>query len=342
MKKNNKKIDWKFICKFILDDIKTNYIFYIVLLVILLLNVIKLNYYVFAPGSLTPLENRILIKDSYPEKGSFNLTYVTSRNGTLLNVLMSYIIPDWDLVDVSELRAEGESDKTATKRGQISLEQTSYDAIVAAFAAAGKEYEIKSLDLVVTYIYDMAESDLKVGDVVKKINGIDVPNTESLHAEVDKYKANDEINITVERDGKTKECKAVLKDSHGKPIIGIIISELKEVVTNPEVDYVFKKTESGSSRGLMCALEIYNKITEFDLTKGRTIAGTGVIYEDGSVGEIDGIKYKIIGAVKEKADIFIVPEKNYEEAEKIVKKNNYKIKLIKATNLNDVIEELKK
>ena len=205
-----------------------------------------------------------------------------------------------------------------------------------------KEYEIKSLDLVVTYIYDMAESDLKVGDVVKKVNGIDVPNTESLHAEIDKFKANDEIKITVERDGKTKECKAVLKDSHGKPIIGIIISELKEVVTNPEVEYVFKKTESGSSRGLMCALEIYNKITEFDLTKGRTIAGTGVIYEDGSVGEIDGIKYKIIGAVKEKADIFIVPEKNYEEAEKIVKKNNYKIKLIKATNLNDVIEELKK
>ena len=92
----------------------------------------------------------------------------------------------------------------------------------------------------------------------------------------------------------------------------------------------------------MCALEIYNKITEYDLTKGRKISGTGVIYDDGSVGEIDGIKYKLAGAVKNKAEIFIVPDKNYEEAEKLVKKYNYNIKLIKANNLKDVIEELKK
>jgi len=332
----------KKICKFVLDDIKTNIIFYIFLFVILLLNTIKLDYYIFSPGGLTPLDDRIIIENSYPEEGSFNLTYVTSRNGTLFNILMSYIMPNWDIVDVSELRVEGESDKNANKRGQISLEQTSYDAIIAAFDAAGKEYEIKSLDLVVTYIYDIAETNLKVGDVIKKINGVEVSDMISLHNEIDKNNKNDEIKITIERDGKTRECKAILKDSNGQKIIGVLISVLKDVVTNPKVEYIFKKTESGSSRGLMCALEIYNKITEEDLTKGRVIAGTGVIYEDGSVGEIDGIKYKLKGAVKHKAEIFIVPEKNYEEAEKLVKKNNYKIKLIKANNLKDVIEELKK
>ena len=270
------------------------------------------------------------------------MTYVTSRDATLLNLILSYVMPHWDIVDVNELRIDGESDKDAIKRGQISLEETSYDAIIAAFNEAGKEYKVKSLDLVVTYIYDVAQTDLKVGDIIKKINGIEVNDLDSLHKEIDKNKANDDIKITILRDKKEKECSAKLIEQDGKALIGIIITPLKEIETDPKVEYIFKDSESGSSRGLMCALEIYNKITEFDLTKGRVISGTGVIYEDGTVGSIDGVEYKLPGAVKKGADIFIVPSENYEEAEKIVKENNYKIKLIKADTLKNVIEELKK
>ena len=53
--------------------------------------------------------------------------------------MVSYIFPNWDIVDSSELRVEGESDKDATKRRQISLEETSYDAIIAAFNESGKD-----------------------------------------------------------------------------------------------------------------------------------------------------------------------------------------------------------
>ena len=336
MKKINK------ITKYVINDIKNNKLYYITLLVILLMSVIRLDYYNFAPGGLTPLDDRIIIENSYKEEGSFNLTYVSSRNATLMNILVSYIIPNWDIVDVSEIRVENETNKDANRRGQIYLEETSYDAIIAAFTEAGKEYEIKSLDLVVTYIYNVAESNLKVGDIVKKINDVEVNDLESLHKEIDKNNIGDEIKITIVRDGKERECKAILKDNNGQGVIGILITPLKEVITNPKVEYVFKDSESGSSRGLMCALEIYNKITEYDLTKGRKISGTGVIYEDGSVGAIDGVKYKLPGAVRNKADIFIVPSDNYDEAKKIVDSKGYKIKLIKADNLKQVIEELKK
>ena len=336
MKKINK------ITKYVINDIKNNKLYYITLLVILLMSVIRLDYYIFAPGGLTPLDDRIIIENSYKEEGSFNLTYVSSRNATLMNILVSYIIPNWDIVDVSEIRVENETNKDANRRGQIYLEETSYDAIIAAFTEAGKEYEIKSLDLVVTYIYNIAESNLKVGDIVKKINDVEVNDLESLHKEIDKNNIGDEIKITIVRDGKERECKAILKDNNGQGVIGILITPLKEVITNPKVEYVFKDSESGSSRGLMCALEIYNKITEYDLTKGRKISGTGVIYEDGSVGAIDGVKYKLPGAVRNKADIFIVPSDNYDEAKKIVDSKGYKIKLIKADNLKQVIEELKK
>ncbi len=337
-----KKIKMKKIGKYILDDIKNNTIVYIILVLVILLSSIKLNYYIFSPGGLTPLDNRIIIDNSYSEEGSFNLTYVSSRQGSLLNILVSYIIPSWDIVDADTLRVDGEDDKTATKRGQIALEETSYDAIIAAFSAADKPHTIKSIDLAVTYIYDFAETNIKVGDIIKDINGIEVSDMDSLHNEINKYSVNDKVRIKVLRDNKEKDCYGIIKEKDEKKVIGIYMTLLKRVETNPKVEYVFKNNESGSSRGLMCALEIYNKITEEDITKGRKIAGTGTIYDDGTVGSIDGIKYKIIGAAKNDVDIFIVPSDNYEEAYNLIKKRNYKMKLIKADNLKNVIEELKK
>ncbi len=93
----------------------------------------------------------------------------------------------------------------------------------------------------------------------------------------------------------------------------------------------------------MLALSIYDKLTDYDLTKGLKIVGTGTIDFDGNVGEIDGVEYKLKGAVKAKADIFIAPSgKNYEDALKLKKEKNYKIKIIEAKTFNQVLEELKK
>ena len=63
---------------------------------------------------------------------------------------------------------------------------------------------------------------------------------------------------------------------------------------------------------------------------------------DGNVGEIGGVKYKLIGAVKNKSDIFLCPKENYEEAIKVAKDNNYSIKIISVGTLKEAIEELKK
>ena len=67
-------------------------------------------------------------------------------------------------------------------------------------------------------------------------------------------------------------------------------------------------------------LAIYNYLTEEDITHGKTIVGTGTIDINGNVGEISGVKYKLQGAIKEKADIFLVPSgDNYNEAIETVK-----------------------
>lgn len=331
----------KKILNYFKEELKTNYKFYIVYVVLLSLLFINFNYYVYSPGGLEDLTDRIEVSDSYDSKGSFNLTYVTSRAGNIYNILLSYILPSWDLVSVKDSQIENESTSEVVERNQIYLRQTSYDAIISAFNEANIDYEIKNVNVTVTFVYDNSNTDIKTGDVIKEINGIKINNYEELSNEMTKYKENDKINFKVLRDNKETDAYAILKKENDRVIVGMYLAELKDVVTNPSVKYIFKDNESGSSRGLMCALDIYNKITEFDLTKGDIIAGTGVIYEDGSVGSIDGVKYKLKGAVKNKAKVFIVPSENYDEAVKLKKEHNYDIEIIEADNLHNVIEKLK-
>ena len=75
----------------------------------------------------------------------------------------------------------------------------------------------------------------------------------------------------------------------------------------PDIDIEFKASEGGSSGGLMIALNVYNAIGDVDITYGHKIAGTGTIDLLGNVGEIDGVKYKIIGAYKNNMELVFVP-----------------------------------
>jgi len=92
----------------------------------------------------------------------------------------------------------------------------------------------------------------------------------------------------------------------------------------------------------MIALSIYAQNIEEDLIRGRKIAGTGTIDIEGNVGEIGGIKHKIIGAVKQNIDVFLVPYDNYEEAKKVVEEFDYNINLVSIKTFDDAINYLKK
>ena len=331
----------KKILKGIIDNIKLNYKEYLIYILVLSLLFIRFDYYVFSPGGLINLGDRIEIKEGYPSKGSFNMTYVSAKNATVPVILLSYILPSWDLVSIDESRIEDESSSDIIERNKIYLKSTSYDAVIASFKEAGLPYDITSIDLTVTYIYESSDTNMEAGDIIKNVNGSMVTDYDSITEILKSYKSGDKVNINVERNNKIIECYAVLQTKDDRVVIGIYLSEIKTVKTTPEVEFIFKESESGSSRGLMCALEIYDKITEYDLTNGDIISGTGTIDEKGVVSAVDGIKYKLSGAVRKHAKVFIVPTDNYEEAVKIKKEKNYNIEIIEADNLHNVINKLK-
>ena len=137
---------------------------------------------------------------------------------------------------------------------------------------------------------------------------------------VNSKKEGDIVNITVNRDGKKKECQAEIYATSDGLKVGISFLTTYEYVADPSITVETKSSESGSSGGLMLSLAIYNAITDEDITHGKTIVGTGTITVDGIVGPIEGVKYKILGAVKSDADMFLCPEENYEEALEVKEK----------------------
>lgn len=316
--------------------------FFLLVVVISFITMFEFPYYIDTPGGLLDVSDRIEIKDSYQSEGSFNLAYVSEIKATIPTLLIAWFHPDWDILKEEDMLYDNETAKDLMLRDQLLLQEAVGNAIIVGFGKALKKVEIKSEKVYVGYVLEDADTTLKVGDQILEVNGIKVENKEQLSKLTQTFKKGEKIELKVLYEGKEKLRSATLKEVEGRILVGIILTQISEVETNPEVEFHFKKSESGPSGGLMTALSIYNMLTEEDLTKGKRIVGTGTIELDGSVGSIGGVKYKLKGAVKKKAEIFFVPAgENYEEAMKLKEKNNYKIEVISVAHIDDAINYLK-
>ena len=150
----------------------------------------------------------------------------------------------------------------------------------------------------------------------------------------------EKVNFVVMRNDKEINCYAELIDINGESKVGVSAAVVNEYDSKVNVSVKSNNNESGSSGGFMMALAIYNAITKEDITKGRVVAGTGTIDDVGNVGEIGGVTYKLAGAVRKHADIFLVPIDNYEEAYNYKKKHNFDIELVSISNFNEAIDYL--
>lgn len=322
------------------DFIKDNYKGLLIILVIFMVFNIELPYSIYTPGGAVNLNDRIKIEGEYSPKGTLNMAYVSMVKGSLPFVLVSKIIPDWDLVKKEDLLIAGENTEEMVERERLYLQESIDNATINAYREAGKEIEITSTNSTVSLIVKEAKTDLKIGDSIISVEGKEIKSLKELREIVSTIPENTKVNLRIKRNGKEKDAYATTFNSDDGIKIGVSIITTYDYKTNPEIDIKSKASEMGSSGGLMMSLTIYNKLTATDITKGKKIVGTGTIDTLGNVGEIGGVKYKLIGAVKNEADIFICPEENYEEALKVSKEKDYDIKIIKAKTFKEVLKKL--
>ena len=321
--------------------IRENIGFFITWIVVLLLFFVDTPYLIYTPGSYIDLGTRLDADTDNKTSGTFGMAYVSVVKASPIFIGISYLNKNWDLISKDKVKYDDETLKEAEKRDKISMDEAVSNAKIAAFKEASGTYNIDAVHHIITYL-DSSDTELKLFDEIKSVDGITVNNLEDIRNVVATKEIGTKMNIEVMRNEKLITVSSSVYEVKGRKILGISLTDVYDVTTNPEVEIKIKSNESGPSGGLMMSLSIYNSLVSEDISKGKKIIGTGTIDVDGNVGEIGGVKYKLIGAVKNKADIFLCPKENYEEAIKVADDNNYNIKIVAVSTLKEAIEELEK
>ena len=320
--------------------VKESLVNILIFLVLSIFFLLPIPYYIDMPGGLLNTDDKISIEGEYKIEGSYNMTYVSEIRATPILYVISKLNPNWDLVSIEEMEESGLSIEEINIYNKLLLKEANNNAIYLSYTKANKSVSILNQDFIVVHVSN-SNTNLKAGDKILKIDNLPVTSFEEIKKIINNKNVGDILNLEVENNNKVEERYAKIYSENNEKLVGIIILSDKTLEASPNYEFNFEKKESGPSGGLMMTLTIYNKLINKDLTKGYTISGTGTIELDGTVGSIDGVKYKLKGAVKNKADVFLVPAgENYKEAATLKEKYNYDIEIVSIETLEDAINYL--
>lgn len=336
---------------------KTNYsaYFLITLIVVFLISMLPAGGYIESPGNASDVSKLVTIDGKHDkQKGSFKLTTVYMSKANLIQRVQSHFNPHDTFQPNEVIEGEDGNNQEFNKVNQFMMTNSIANAQIVAYHAADKEIEVNYNGI---YIRDISKEskfkdDLKVGDVIVDV---DNQNFDSSRAVVDylaSKEAGDQISIKYKRGNKEKTISGetiTIPNSkseefpNGRVGIGIGIIDDISVKTNPETK-VDTEGYAGPSAGLMFSLQIYDQLTNSNLTQGQAIAGTGSIDQEGNVFEIGGIDKKIIAANNAGVKIFFAPyveptkdyqDTNYNVAVKTAKEYAKDIKIIPVRTFQD-------
>lgn len=311
----------------IIKFLKNNITKLLIIIFLLVLFNFKLPYYIEKPGDLKNLNHKIIVENEYESKGTLNLTYVLQKDATIFNYIESLFEKNSKLIK-KEKNVE-ENIQNLNKQSILSLKNSYNTACYVANKKNNNKDILNNFNYYISNIENI-NTNLEIGDKIISIDGYKIEQIEQIKEIIGNYESSIEIEIIVNDDE-----KKFIKLENGKLGISVIkIYDCKNVKFN------FKKNESGGSGGLMIALSIYDKLIKTDLTGGKKIAGTGTIDIKGNIGDISGVSYKLIGAAKNKADIFFVPKENYNEALVTKNKNKLNIEIVEVNTFDDALNYL--
>ena len=322
--------------------IKEYYKVIIVYVLILAFFLVEFPYYISAPGGLINTDDKIETTENFKMSGSLNMAYVSEIHATIPTLVISLLNKDWDVEKEEEVKNDNETIEEKDYRNKMLLEESNDTALLVAYKHSDIDYKVTNNKVYITYVDELADTNLKIGDQILKVDDTEITDKNSLFEYIASKQIGDKITMEVKNiNGYDKKREATLINVLEEPKVGAVVTETFDVKSDEKVSFNFKDRESGSSGGLMLTLTIYSHLNKIDLTDGKTIVGTGTIDINGNVGEISGIKYKLIGAVNKDADVFLVPVgENYEDAKKLKEERNYDIELVPVATFEEALKYL--
>ena len=328
------------------------HIIYLVVIVVLayFLSAYKLPYYIYKPGGADALNPIVEVDDGYRSEGDMHLVTVSGLQATPIQYVWAKVLSYNEILPIDQVFPEGISQDDYMHAQLQVMESSQEAATVVAYEAADKDITIDYKGVYVVSVVEgmPADGKLKAGDRIIGIDGNEIKEADDLTDYIDKKQANDTVALDVVREEKERTEEITLEafsDQEDKIGMGIQLVTDRSVSVNPEVHFS-SGSIGGPSAGLMFSLEIYDQLTEEDLTGGYQIAGTGEVDYSGNVLRIGGIDKKIVAADKEGCDIFFAPnengakDSNYQLAKKTAEDIGTDMKVIPVDTFDDAIDYL--
>lgn len=342
---------------------KITYLIFVIIIALAVISIFyRLPYYVMQPGDTHDLHEAIDVKDGHTYKdGDFLFMTVQVIQPNIYQYVMASFKKYNHIMPLNDLRQKGENQKQYNARQMFYMNESQEAAAYTAYKKAGKHPElVHEGTRIVNIINGMpAEKKLQAGDIITKAEGQKLKKSEDLLRVLKGKKKGDKVSLTIRRDDKVKHMQVAIgqfpkeelkkqkkmnpKASPKKYGMGVQqVPNLKLDVT-PPVHFHTEKI-GGPSGGLMFTLDIYNRLTEKNWTKGYKIAGTGTMDTGGKVGPIGGIKDKVVAADSDGVEIFFAPSEdhNYADAVDAAKDIGTDMKIVKVKKFDDALNYLKK
>jgi PDZ domain-containing protein len=182
---------------------------------------------------------------------------------------------------------------------------------------------------------------LKPADVILEVNNRAIRTSQDLTAFMQGVRPGEEVVISLKRNNQQMSLKVGTKphpDNANQAAFGISIED--ELQLDLPLSVAFRDYlahEGGPSHGAMLTLALIDQLTPGGITNGNTIAGTGTINADGSIGRIGGIEQKAYAIERSGADVFFVPD-GQETAARLGSEH---LTIVPVKTIDDVIAWLK-
>ncbi len=289
----------------------------LLLLLFVAVNIIPSGFYIIEPAPPKAVQEIIEVEGGHREEdwGEFYLTAVGQRRATFWDLGIFFLMPDREIRELTPVEAVIPPEMSEVEYLDFMsrlMEDSKLEAQAAAYREAGYEVVISSQGVEIVQVMEesRAADILRPGDIIKEIEGSTVEMPSEAQQVIRSFPAGSELRLKILRNGEEREVEVVTREFEEDPER----SSLGIYITSAGLDYEMPERASfapsnlvGPSAGVMFALEIYNQLTEDDITGGRKIVGSGTINYRGDIGQVDGVRLKFQSAVELGADLFVIP-----------------------------------
>ncbi len=301
---------------------------FIVVVILILLSFVNLPIWAIAPGKAQEVAGLIKIEgaSNTPKSGHILMTDVSLGPVSSVQWLFDKMNSNVELVPSSAIL--GNTPPSSFIPTQLDeMKQSKQAATVAALSYLGYDLNIINGAIIAGIAkVSVVSSVFHVGDLITKVNNTTVTSARQFVTVISNFKPKDAIRISyipaalvANRGSSASVTKTVLvtlgsrPGDASKPYLGVNITDgvsyntpFKVAISTPGI--------GGPSAGLAFTLGIIDRMEGGGLTKGNTIAATGTISPNGSVGDVGGVPQKTIAVERAGAKLFLVPPQEYKAA----------------------------